>query len=83
MTCRELADFIADYLSGDLPVGVRTRFELHLRVCRNCRTYLSGYKATLELGRRAFADEDAELPADVPDDLVKAILAARSKPSDH
>jgi hypothetical protein len=29
------------------------------------------------LGKRAFDDDDAAVPADVPEDLVKAILAAR------
>jgi len=31
----------------------------------------------VKLGKRAFDDEDPALPADVPDDLVKAILAPR------
>ena len=81
MTCREFADFIADYLSGELPADIRARFEGHLDVCDNCVTYLAGYKATVELGKRAFEDETATLPADVPDDLVKAILATRPAPS--
>jgi len=83
VTCREFADFIAEYLSGELPADVRTRFERHLWFCRACRKYLSGYKATVELGRRAFTNDDAALPPDVPDDLVKAILAARPRSSDR
>jgi hypothetical protein len=31
----------------------------------------------VKLGKRAFDDEEAALPADVPEDLVRAILAAR------
>ena len=79
MTCRELADFIADYISGELSAGTRAAFDDHLARCPNCRHYLSGYKATIALGRRAFEDDDAEVPADVPEDLVKAILAARKR----
>lgn len=77
MTCRELADFLADYLSGDLPAGPRAEFEQHLSCCPNCRQYLADYRATIELGRRAFLDEAADVPAEVPEGLVKAILDAR------
>jgi anti-sigma factor RsiW len=78
MTCRELADFLMDYVSGELPEDVRARFDHHLSLCPNCVHYLASYRATVELGRRAFQcdDEDAAAGA-VPDDLVQAILAAR------
>lgn len=77
MTCRELTDFIADYLSDMLPAETRTQFEHHLALCGNCVRYLAGYRATVALGRQAFDDLDAEIPASVPEDLVKAILASR------
>jgi anti-sigma factor RsiW len=79
MTCREFADFLMDYLNGDLASDVRAAFDRHLSLCPNCVAYLSGYKATVELGRRAFADDEAEVAADVPEDLVKAILDARRR----
>jgi anti-sigma factor RsiW len=79
MTCRELADFIAAYLSGELPPETRAIFDHHLSICPNCRTYLASYSATKELGRRAFEVADAQVPADVPDDLVQAILASRKR----
>jgi hypothetical protein len=31
----------------------------------------------VKLGKRAFEDDHAALPADVPEELVKAILASR------
>jgi anti-sigma factor RsiW len=77
VTCRELADFIDDYLSGVLAPDIRRRFQLHLLRCANCRKYLAGYEATVALGRRAFDDELAPTPSDVPADLVASILAAR------
>ncbi len=77
MTCREVADFMMDYLSRELSADARTRFDHHLSLCANCRRYLASYEETVKLGKRAFDDEDAALPPDVPDDLVKAILAAR------
>jgi anti-sigma factor RsiW len=77
MTCREFADFIGDYLSGELPTESRSAFEHHLRLCANCQKYLAGYEETVKLGKRAFSDDDANLPAEVPEELVRAILAAR------
>ncbi len=77
MTCREFADFIIDYVSGELPPDVLAAFERHLARCENCLTYLDGYTDTVKLGRRAFDDEDAAVPPDVPAALVLAILAAR------
>ena len=77
MSCREFANFIADYLSGELPLPLRAQFDQHLDVCVNCVRYLDGYKATIALGKAAFDANDAPVPAEVPEDLVKAILASR------
>ena len=79
MTCRAFADFIGDYLSGELPSGERSAFEHHLDLCANCRKYLAGYEQTVQLGKRAFENDDAVLPADVPEELVKAILDAQNR----
>jgi anti-sigma factor RsiW len=76
VTCREFAEFMMDYLSNELAGESRTQFDYHLSLCVNCRTYLRSYEETVTLGKRAFDDEDSALPADVPDALVKAILAA-------
>ena len=77
MTCREFSDFIMDYQSGELSSELRARFDQHLALCVNCRKYLTSYEETVKLGKTAFDDEHAELPANVPDELVRAILAAR------
>jgi anti-sigma factor RsiW len=77
VTCREFADFMMDYMSGELPAAARIEFDRHLELCSNCRKYLTSYEETVKLGKGAFDDEAADLPADVPDALVKAILAAR------
>ena len=79
MTCREFADFMADYLSGEMSVTVRQAFDHHLTLCVNCRRYLASYEETIKLGKAAFDDEDAALPSDVPEQLVKAILDARGR----
>jgi anti-sigma factor RsiW len=79
VTCRELADFIADYLAGELPPASNATFEHHLDLCTNCRRYLTSYEETVKLGKRAFDDEDALVPPEVPEQLVQAILAARPR----
>lgn len=77
MTCREFAAYMMDYRSGELSPQSRAEFERHLGICDNCRKYLTSYEETVKLGKRAFEDEDTALPADVPEELVEAILAAR------
>ena len=79
MTCRELADFLMDYLNEDLPDDVRAAFDRHLALCPNCVAYVKTYRTTIELGRRAFADDEADAGTEVPDELVRAILAARNR----
>ncbi|MGH9176066.1 MAG: anti-sigma factor family protein [Vicinamibacterales bacterium] len=74
MTCRECAEFLADYLSGEVPPDVRATFERHLTRCPNCVTYVEQYRATIEAGKAAF---EHETPEDFPEELVRAILAAR------
>lgn len=77
MTCREFAEFIAEYLSGEILPDTRALFERHLEQCRNCRQYLVDYESSIKLGRAAFAALDDSLPDEVPEDLIKAVLAAR------
>ena len=79
MTCREFADFMGDYLSGELPADTRAAFEYHLQLCVNCQKYLAGYEETVKLGKRAFDGDDAAVPAEVPEELVQAILDAQNR----
>jgi anti-sigma factor RsiW len=77
VTCRQLADFILDYLDGQLPAETKSAFEHHLTLCPNCVSYLASYGKTVELARRAFADDADEPVSQMPEELVQAILAAR------
>ena len=78
MTCREFADFLDSYIAGELPCDVRSAFEHHLAVCLNCVRYLDQYRLSIELGRGAFQPSDGDVPADVPEDVVRAILDSSS-----
>ena len=78
LTCRELIEFLAAYMDGELAAETRAAFELHLSRCPNCVEYLASYRETIRLGRRA-CEPEAELPANVPSELIDAILAARRR----
>jgi len=77
VTCREFAEFIAQYLASELPPAQQEAFDRHLSLCTNCARYLEQYQRTTELSRLAFDQDEASLPADVPEELVEAILRAR------
>ena len=76
MTCREFADFIIDYMTGELPTEERALFERHLQRCPHCPEYLKQYQDSVRAGRKAFESPEEELPASVPEELVQAILQA-------
>jgi anti-sigma factor RsiW len=78
LTCRELIEFLADYVDDELAADERARFDAHLAVCPHCVDYLQGYRESIRLGRAAFSDA-TDVPEDVPDELVDAILAARKR----
>ncbi len=77
MTCQELVDFLMDYLDGLLPEPERLCFEEHLGECPDCVAYLASYREAVRLGKEACAAGDATPPSEVPEDLIRAVLAAR------
>ena len=80
MTCRELIEFLMAYDDGELPPEQRGEFDRHLNLCPSCVAYLDSYRKTVKLGRLACGKLDEPVPCDVPDELVRAILAARNPP---
>ena len=68
-----------EYLDGNLGDSERQIFEQHMRDCPPCEVYLETYGETIKLGQDAFWPAEGALPDDVPEELVQAILAARSK----
>jgi anti-sigma factor RsiW len=79
LTCRECVEFLMDYLDDGLAPDVRVTFERHLAACANCLRYLESYKTTTTICKKAFEVRDGETLPPVPEELVKAILAARPK----
>ncbi len=77
LTCQQLIEFLTDYLDGQLPLTQRAAFEIHLALCRDCRSYLHNFKTTIAASRNALSDASEQVPASVPEDLVQAILNSR------
>ena len=77
LSCREFVGFVMDYLSCELSDASRAEFDRHMQDCPNCVRYLESYKTTVALGRTAFDCTDDEVPKDVPEELIQAILAAQ------
>ena len=77
ITCRQFEDFILDYLEGELPERQKTVFEIHLKVCRECRDYLAAYRRTMEVSTLVVRSDHSGVPETMPDDLIKAIREAR------
>ncbi|MDH3584299.1 MAG: hypothetical protein OER86_08805 [Phycisphaerae bacterium] len=78
MTCRELIEFLLDYHEQRLPDSQRTEFEKHLVDCPCCKHYLDSYRETVHTAQSVCRGQH-EPPADMPEQLVQAILAARNQ----
>ena len=78
-SCRELVEFLADYLSGELPAEQRAVFHEHLARCPSCVSYTSTYLQAMRLGRAVMSGGDEPAPAEVPEELIQAVLAARER----
>ncbi|NNL66283.1 MAG: hypothetical protein HKP30_08580 [Myxococcales bacterium] len=77
MTCKEMVEFLMAYLDRELPEAQRASFESHIDLCPPCQVYLDTYRQTVSLGKLLCEHEDDPVPDDVPEALVRAILAAR------
>lgn len=77
ITCREFEDFIVAYLEGGLTKHQHRLFEIHLKLCRECREYLAAYKASMDAAKQGLSGEVLTLPDEVPEDLIAAVIASR------
>jgi len=76
MTCKEIIEFLADYLDGTLPWRQRLSFHVHLLFCQHCRQYLASYATTVRV-TKSLGGQTEQTVEDIPDELVRAILSAR------
>lgn len=78
MTCREIYDFLDDYVDAALPPPVRDDFASHLTRCESCRRYMATYLQTKDVVIAAERALDADAaPAIPPEELIQAVLDAR------
>lgn len=47
--CQDLLAVLSDYIDGDLPAGICSQLEEHLRGCENCRIVVDTLQKTIEL----------------------------------
>lgn len=77
IACREMVEFITDYLEGALPRAERRRFARHLDGCDGCSAYVEQMRQTIELVGRI---EPADLTPSARDAMLHTFrdwLAAR------
>jgi len=79
LTCREVVEFLSDYLDHALAPAQHHAFEHHLAACDACVVYVRSYEQTVRLGKAAFDDLDAAADERLPPGLVDAIVAARRR----
>jgi len=66
LTCKQIAELATSYAEGQLGVADRLRFQLHLGLCANCRTWVRQLKATARaLGRLPAPELPPELEAEL------------------
>lgn len=80
MICSEFIMFLDDYVDMKIDAREIRRFEEHLQECPDCMAFLESYRLTRTLTERAFC-VPAPVPAQVPPQLIQAILNARKSSS--
>jgi len=66
LTCKQIAELATSYAEGQLGLADRLRFQLHLGLCANCRTWVRQLKATARaLGRLPAPELPPELEAEL------------------
>jgi anti-sigma factor RsiW len=80
ISCRELSEFLDDYVEDRSSAERRAIFERHLEICPECAGYLAGYRAAIAMGKAAFEAPNASASKVALEGLIRAILAARTKP---
>ena len=78
MTCKELVEFLMDYLDRMLSETQHAIFEEHLAECPDCVAYLATYQEAVRIGKAVCSEVHEAAPPHVPEELVRAILSARS-----
>lgn len=52
MKCRELAEFLVDYIAGELSTEQAEHIKEHLELCPPCVRFVETYEVTIRLTRK-------------------------------
>ena len=77
MTCREIRDYLVDYLAGDLAPQERNELERHLEGCSHCADHVDASRHALHVSRAALQSLQNPSADEVPDALLKAVLGMK------
>lgn len=77
ISCKEVDEKLDTYMEGNLSGWDWMRFKMHFVMCKACKAYATGYAKTVGLIKSSFTDDDNQ-DADVPEDLIQAIVAQQS-----
>lgn len=78
MTCRDLAELLLDYVTGELSDEHKHSIEKHLVHCPPCVTFVETYQITIKLTRKL---PQAPLPAELKERLEAALKEIRGEKS--
>ena len=76
MTCRECAELLLEYLTGELDAERRESIRQHLEKCPPCVIYIETYRTTIQLTRQLTCVE-------LPPDVAERLRTAMEKALDH
>jgi hypothetical protein len=79
MTCAELMDALVDYLGDELVVERKDSFDVHVRGCPKCESYVATYTHTVKV-TRTLPKCGKALPPEFEARLKKAIEEELGKP---
>jgi hypothetical protein len=71
MNCRELVQFLADYLDGSMDPNLSRELEGHIDLCDSCLHFLRTYDTTRIITREAHIEE---IPEEFREKLKSFIL---------
>jgi anti-sigma factor RsiW len=52
ITCREVVEFLSDFIANELPAEQHARVERHLQLCPSCVAYVASYRVTVQVTRQ-------------------------------
>lgn len=75
LSCKEICEFLCDYVDGSLNATSKSAFDAHVAACSHCKDYLTTYAETIRLSKRCCCPK-LQPPPPLPEDMIKAIVNA-------